>query len=170
MKIELHTNYTIDQLLALRTESGHVPLPKAVITAKKPIRRYGHFDSEHRQTYRAIHEAIAMANPGERFDLFAFGSRVSGRWRTDEESEGITPEGVRAKYSDWDVISTAPNRPTDEHLAAVGLESLRLDLVVSPNAKPKAGHIKIEPTLGRRLHGLWQNLRQAMTNPRKPAP
>lgn len=169
MTIELHTNYTVQQLLAMRDKIPSVAarLPRTIVAAKPKVRRFNDFDAAHRQVYRAIHEAVSLANPGERFELFAFGSRVKGDWRTDEEADGITPAGVQVKYSDWDVVSTAPNRPTDEHLAAVGLSDLRLDFTMSPTATASSGHIKVTPGLIQRVRGLWQRF---MPNPRPPSP
>jgi hypothetical protein len=77
------------------------------------------FSEREREVFRAITTAIRRVNPLQRgLKCWAIGSRVTGKWRTREQSEMFAAEGWPLKYSDWDVATNAETLPSREDLAA----------------------------------------------------
>jgi len=77
------------------------------------------FSEREREVFGAITSVIRRANPLQRgLKCWAIGSRVTGKWRTREQSEMFAAEGWPLKYSDWDVATNANTLPSREALAA----------------------------------------------------
>jgi cobalamin biosynthesis Co2+ chelatase CbiK len=126
--LEKHKNYTLKELMDLPPEYEEA---KELInnfrarfylkTLNKPkINNYEDFDSSTKLIYTTIAKKIKELNSEqENLYVIASGSRVNGKWRTDEETEKICKEYniKKPKYSDYDFITNAKNIPDLTKLA-----------------------------------------------------
>jgi len=126
--LEKHKNYTMKELLALPPEyeeakefirNAHANWYSKTIT-KPIIKNYQDFGENTRLIYSTIAKKIKELNP-DQIDLYviASGSRVNGKWRSDEEAEEICKKYnlKKPKYSDYDFISNGKYMPNLIELA-----------------------------------------------------
>jgi hypothetical protein len=127
-KLEKHKNYKLRELLALPPEYEEA---KQLInnfhsryylkTINKPkIKNYEDFNEDSKLVYGSLAKKIKQLNPDqENLYVIASGSRVNGKWRSDEETENIAKEYniKKPKYSDYDFITNAKNIPNLQKLA-----------------------------------------------------
>lgn len=109
--------YTFAELKALKGEEFIKSFGRGIprIINKKIIEKYSDFDKDTKAIYKGIYDLIKAKNPEQDFILYATGSRVKGHWRTTEEADALALEyGVRPKYSDYDCVTNAVNKPTKQ--------------------------------------------------------
>ena len=86
----------------------NVPITKPVIF------NFTDFNESTKNIYRQILNIIASNNVGD-YQVWATGSRIDGRWMTEQEAEVFYTEYKSpVNYSDYDFITTAKNIPTTE--------------------------------------------------------
>ena len=114
--IQKFKNYSFQELVELSSQSkesasliNHILYSKEFKKITKPIiKTYQDFDENTRVVYSTIAQRIRELNPDQP-DLYviASGSRVNGKWRSDEETEQICEKFniKKIKYSDYDFIS-----------------------------------------------------------------
>lgn len=113
--------YTLSEIIELNPPGfrQYLPAPKRFGTARPPITDRSEFTEHDVAVFAAIADEIRKANPTHlSLKAWAIGSRVSGTWRTKEESEALAAEGYRLKYSDYDVATNARVLPSREALEA----------------------------------------------------
>ena len=120
--IQKFKNYSFQELVKLSSQSkesamliNHILYSKKFKQITKPIiKTYQDFDENTRVVYSTIAQRIKELNPDQP-DLYviASGSRVNGKWRSDEETEEICGKFniKKIKYSDYDFISNAKYMP-----------------------------------------------------------
>ena len=115
-----------DDFFEKRQRSG-----RAVAT-KPRIRSFAEFDPETKEIYLKIYEEVKKMNPGyPRVRVWATGSRITGTWRTKEESDALAEaRNVKPKYSDYDYFTDMPRFPNKQRLFM--LTGVDCDLVGSP--------------------------------------
>jgi hypothetical protein len=127
-KLEKHKNYILKELRELPPEYteakeliANFNSRYALKTIRKPIiDSFEDFDDNTKFIYKTIAIKIKEANPDqENLYVIASGSRVNGKWRSDEETENIAKEYniKKPKYSDYDFITNAKNIPNLQKLA-----------------------------------------------------
>lgn len=127
-KLEQNRNYTIKELIALSPECDEAKDFVQNLNAnrysktisKLVIKTFQDFDENTKFVYSKIAEKIKELNSNqENLYVIASGSRVNGKWRTDEEAENIAKEFnlKKIKYSDYDFISNAKYTPNLTQLA-----------------------------------------------------
>ena len=127
-KLEKHKNYTLKELRELPPEYteakeliANFNSRYALKTIRKPIiNSFEDFDDNTKFIYKTIAIKIKEANTDqENLYVIASGSRVNGKWRSDEETEKICKDYniKKPKYSDYDFITNAKNIPDLEKLA-----------------------------------------------------
>lgn len=104
-------------LLELQEKYGadwdkHVYLGDPVIPITKPVPgTFNDFDPATKNVYTQIYNIIKQVN-FENFELWATGSRINGRWMTDQEAESFySARNCDVIYSDFDFLTTAKNIP-----------------------------------------------------------
>lgn len=121
-KLEKFKNYTLKELLDLPPEYEEA---KELIrncyaqwylkTLNKPIiKNFQDFDNHAKHIYSSIAKAIKELNKDqENLYVIASGSRVNGKWRSDDETEEICKKYniKKPKYSDYDFITNAKYMP-----------------------------------------------------------
>ena len=127
--IQKFKNYSFQELVELSSQSkesasliNHILYSKEFKKITKPIiKTYQDFDENTRVVYSTIAQRIRELNPDQP-DLYviASGSRVNGKWRSDEETEEICEKFniKKIKYSDYDFISNCEFIPDLIQLAA----------------------------------------------------
>ena len=127
--IQKFKNYSFQELVELSSQSkesasliNHILYSKKFKKITKPIiKTYQDFDENTRVVYSTIAQRIRELNPDQP-DLYviASGSRVNGKWRSDEETEQICEKFniKKIKYSDYDFISNCKFIPDLIQLAA----------------------------------------------------
>ena len=127
--IQKFKNYSFQELVELSSQSkesasliNHILYSKKFKKITKPIiKTYQDFDENTRVVYSTIAQRIRELNP-DQADLYviASGSRVNGKWRSDDETEEICKKYniKKPKYSDYDFITDAINIPDLIQLAA----------------------------------------------------
>jgi hypothetical protein len=126
--LEKNKNYTFKELKDMENESIEVKnffnqIESAKELKKKnksEISKFEDFDQNTRSIYLSIAQEIKKINLDQN-DLYiiASGSRVNGRWKTEQESEAIAKKYNlnKIKYSDYDLITNAKNIPNLIELA-----------------------------------------------------
>jgi hypothetical protein len=127
--IQKFKNYSFQELVELSSQSkesamliNHILYSKEFKKITKPIiKTYQDFDENTRVVYSKIAQSIRELNPNQP-DLYvvASGSRVNGKWRSDEETEQICENFniKKIKYSDYDFISNCEFIPDLIQLAS----------------------------------------------------
>jgi hypothetical protein len=126
--LEKNKNYTFKELKDMENESIEVKnflnqIESAKELKKKnktEISKFEDFDQNTRSIYLSIAQEIKKINL-DQDDLYviASGSRVNGKWKTEQESESIAKKYNlnKIKYSDYDFITNAKNIPNLIELA-----------------------------------------------------
>jgi hypothetical protein len=126
--LEKNKNYTFKELKDMENESIEVKnflnqIESAKELKKKnktEISKFEDFDQHARLIYLSIAQEIKKINL-DQDDLYviASGSRVNGKWKTEQESESIAKKYNlnKIKYSDYDFITNAKNIPNLIELA-----------------------------------------------------
>lgn len=126
--LEKNKNYTLNELRAMRGQAEEVDALFNQLEAgkeykkknKNEISKFEDFDQTTKSIYLSIAKEIKTLNPNQQ-DLYviATGSRVNGRWKTEEESESIAKKYNinKIKYSDYDFVTNAKNIPDLKELA-----------------------------------------------------
>lgn len=127
-KLEKFKNYTHKELLDLPPEYEEAKelirnyhAQRYLKTLNKPIiKNFQDFDNHAKHIYSSIAKAIKELNKDqENLYVIASGSRVNGKWRSDDETEEICKKYniKKPKYSDYDFITNAKYMPNLIELA-----------------------------------------------------
>lgn len=102
------------------------------VATKARIKSFNDFDPETKEIYLKIYNEVKKMNPGyPRIKVWATGSRVTGTWRTKEESDALAEAmNIKPKYSDYDYFTDAPRFPSKQRL--LQLTNVACDIVGSP--------------------------------------
>jgi hypothetical protein len=114
-KHKIGVTYTAEELQQLYGENWKSILKlDAVKRPQKPvINTFDEFDEPTKSIYKSIYEIIAEYNPNINFKVYATGSRIKGKWITEEEARLLSIEYDRyVKPSDYDYCTDAPIKPT----------------------------------------------------------
>lgn len=88
---------------------------------QKPIiELFDQFDDNNKNIFLSIAQEIKKLNPDQQdLKVLATGSRISGKWRNEEECNLIKQKYnlSKIKYSDYDIMTNAINNPDFEFLA-----------------------------------------------------
>ncbi len=115
LKHKLGVTYTAEELRLIYGDNWKSILKlDTVKRPKKPIvNAFEEFDEPTKSIYQRIYEIIAKCNPNLEFKVYATGSRIKGRWITEEEARLLTIEYDRyVKPSDYDYWTDAPIKPS----------------------------------------------------------
>lgn len=132
--IEIGKNYTLKQLIEMKDQSTEaqtfVNSLEAIKESKKynkpKITKFEEFDDQTKNIYLAIASELKKLNPDQNFKILATGSRVTGKWKKDDEADELaTKFNIKAKYSDYDFITNAINIPDLQKIASkLGVKKL----------------------------------------------
>jgi hypothetical protein len=132
--LEIGKNYTLRELIEMKDQSPEAQAFVNSLEAIKESRKYNkpkitkfeEFDDQTKNIYLTIASELKKLNPDQNFKLIATGSRVSGRWKTDNEADELASKfNIKVKYSDYDFITDATNTPDLQQLASqLGVKKL----------------------------------------------
>jgi hypothetical protein len=138
--MELNKNYSLDEIKELAEtdeeakqfmNSFYAGIELSKI--QKPIiESFDSFDENTKNIYLSIAKEIKDLNPNqEDLKVLATGSRVKGKWRSEEESNVIKEKYnlSKIKYSDYDIMTNAINNP-DFKLLAQKLNIRKIDKTI----------------------------------------
>ena len=93
---------------------------------KPKITKFEEFDDQTKNIYLTIASELKKLNLDQNFKLTATGSRVTGKWRKDDEADELAAKfNIKVKYSDYDFITDATNTPDLQQLASkLGVKKL----------------------------------------------
>lgn len=117
--IEKGKPYTPKQLKEIFGEDYFEKKSKlSIISTKQKIKHFEEFDEFTKEVYKKIYDEVIRCNRSHpHAKVYATGSRVSGMWKTPEESEEIAKNlGIKPKYSDYDYWTDAPVKPSKNRL------------------------------------------------------
>lgn len=132
--IEIGKNYTLRELIEMKDQSpeaqAFVNSLEAIKKSKKynkpKITKFEEFDDQTKNIYLTIASELKKLNLDQNFKLTATGSRVTGKWRKDDEADELAAKfNIKVKYSDYDFITDATNTPDLQQLASkLGVKKL----------------------------------------------
>jgi hypothetical protein len=132
--IEIGKNYTLRELIEMKDQSpeaqAFVNSLEAIKESKKynkpKITKFEEFDDQTKNIYLTIASELKKLNLDQNFKLIATGSRVTGKWRKDDEADELAAKfNIKVKYSDYDFITDAINIPDLTALASeLGVKKL----------------------------------------------
>jgi hypothetical protein len=132
--IEIGKNYTLRELIEMKDQSpeaqAFVNSLEAIKESKKynkpKITKFEEFDDQTKNIYLTIASELKKLNSDQNFKLIATGSRVTGKWRKDDEADELAAKfNIKVKYSDYDFITDAINIPDLTALASeLGVKKL----------------------------------------------
>lgn len=117
--IKIGKPYTPKQLKEMFGEDYFEKKIKASAISPKPkIKHYEEFDEFTKEVYKKIYDEVIRCNRSyPQAKVYATGSRVSGMWKTPEESEKMAQDlSIKPKYSDYDYWTDAPVKPMKNRL------------------------------------------------------
>ena len=93
---------------------------------KPKITKFEEFDDQTKNIYLTIASELKKLNLDQNFKLIATGSRVTGKWKKDDEADELAAKfNIKVKYSDYDFITDAINIPDLQQLASqLGVKKL----------------------------------------------
>lgn len=131
MEVELGKNYSLNELVeAFGPEWRQVlGLHRIPIVKNKPeIFSFDDFNDKDKEIYLKILSCVTEHN-NEPISVYAYGSRITGTWKTREEAEQMSVKyGLkRVKYSDYDFVTDAKVLPPNSDISQCVGEGVVVD-------------------------------------------
>lgn len=113
-----HKLFTLNEILQLNPnglKKYHVP--PYYYPQHDPVTHESQFSQHEYNVLNTIVKVIREANPNQDdLQAWAIGSRVTGKWKTKQQSEELASQGYPLKYSDFDVATNAQILPPSENI------------------------------------------------------